>query len=202
MNNPGMNSLDAQILTSEHALFDGEVTGVRMPGGDGSFEVRPMHAPIISTLKPGLIIARTTAGEELRFAVSGGVAEFYNNSLSLLAEAAERVEEIDVERAERAQQRAEARLKKASYDQSIDQPRAEKARIRAKKQTSTPRKIRLTNPITFVPLVDYLRDLILWPSGLMQQAKRRKIQVLFTTTLFKNETTPNFNNLTQSAIRL
>jgi F-type H+-transporting ATPase subunit epsilon len=126
-----MNSLDAQILTSEHALFDGEVKGVRMPGGDGSFEVRPSHAPIISTLKPGLILVRTTAGEELRFAVSGGVVEYYDNALSLLAEAAERVEEIDVERAKRAEERAEERLKNAA-DESIDQVRAEKARVRAK----------------------------------------------------------------------
>jgi F-type H+-transporting ATPase subunit epsilon len=132
MNNPGMNSLDAQILTSEHALFDGEVTGVRMPGGDGSFEVRPSHAPIISTLKPGLILVRTTSGEELRFAVSGGVVEYYDNALSLLAEAAERVEKIDVERAKSAKQRAEERIKKAASDDSIDLVRAEKARVRAK----------------------------------------------------------------------
>jgi F-type H+-transporting ATPase subunit epsilon len=132
MNGPSMNSLDAQILTSEHALFDGEVTGVRMPGGDGSFEVRPLHAPIISTLKPGLILVRTTAGEELKFAVSGGVVEFYDNVLSVLAEAAERVEEIDLERAEKAQERAENRLQKADHDNSIDQKRAEKARVRAK----------------------------------------------------------------------
>jgi F-type H+-transporting ATPase subunit epsilon len=132
MNNPGMNSLDAQILTFEHALFDGEVTGVRMPGGDGSFEVRPSHAPIISTLKPGLILVRTTGGEELKFAVSGGVVEYYDNALSLLAEAAERVEKIDVERAKRAKQRAEERLKEAAADDSIDFLRAEKARVRAK----------------------------------------------------------------------
>src|SRR5699024_9730732 len=132
MNNASMNSLDAQILTSEHALFDGEVKGVRMPGGDGSFEVRPLHAPIISTLKPGLIIVRTTTGEERHFSVSGGVAEFYNNELSVLAEAAEPVEEIDIDRAKRAHERAEQRLKDAATDKEIDKYRAEKARIRAK----------------------------------------------------------------------
>lgn len=132
MNNPGMNSLDAQILTSEHALFDGEVRGVRMPGGDGSFEVRPSHAPIISTLKPGLIVVRTTAGEELRFAVSGGVVEYYDNALSLLAEAAESVKEIDLERAKEALKRAEKRLdQRITTDEPIDRVRAEKARVRA-----------------------------------------------------------------------
>jgi len=127
-----MNSLEAQILTPEHALFDGEVTGVRMPGGEGSFEVRPMHAPITSTLKPGLIVVREMSGRELKFAVSGGVVEYYNNMLSLLAESAEPIDEIDVERAKKAKERAEERLRKAETDDSIDRGRAEKARIRAK----------------------------------------------------------------------
>jgi len=129
---PSLNSLEAQILTPEHALYDGEVIGVRMPGGEGSFEVRPMHAPIISTLKPGVIVIRTTGGLELKFAVSGGVVEYYNNMLSLLAEAAEPVDEIDLERAKKAKKRAEDRLEKAKNDDSIDRARAEKARVRAR----------------------------------------------------------------------
>jgi F-type H+-transporting ATPase subunit epsilon len=119
-------------LTPEHALFDGEANGVRMPGGDGSFEVRPRHAPIISTLKPGLIIVRTTAGEERKFAVSGGVVEYFDNMLNLLAEAAEPVQEIDLERAQSSKERAEERLKNAATDNSIDKVRAEKSRVRAK----------------------------------------------------------------------
>ncbi len=126
-----INSLEAQILTPEGALFDGEVTGVRLPGAQGSFEVKPLHASIISTLKPGLIVIRKTDGEELKMAVSGGLAEVHNNMLNLLAESAEPVEEIDVERAKKARERAKERIRKSPHDDSIDRERAEKAKARA-----------------------------------------------------------------------
>lgn len=126
-----INSLEAQILTPEGALFDGEVTGVRMPGAEGSFEVKPMHAPIISTLQPGLIVVRKTDGQELKYAVSGGLAEVHNNMLNLLAESAEPVSEIDLERAKDAKERAKKRLKESATDNSIDRERAEKAKARA-----------------------------------------------------------------------
>lgn len=126
-----INSLDAQILTPEGPLFDGEVTGVRIPGADGSFEVKPMHASIISTLVPGLLVVRKPDGTELRFAVSGGLVEVHDNRLNLLAESAEAIEEIDVERAKKARERAKKRLKKAATDASIDRERALKARDRA-----------------------------------------------------------------------
>lgn len=126
-----INSLDAQILTPEGALFDGEVTGVRMPGAEGSFEVKPMHAPIISTLKPGLIIVRKPDGQELQFAVSGGLVEVHDNMLNLLAEAAEPISEIDVARAKKAKERAQKRLKESAHDSNIDRERAEKAKKRA-----------------------------------------------------------------------
>ncbi len=126
-----INSLEAQILTPEGALFNGEVTGVRMPGAEGSFEVKPMHAPLISTLQPGLIVVRKTDGQELKFAVSGGLAEVHNNVLNLLAESAEPIEEIDLERAKKAKERARKRLKESATDNSVDRERAEKAKARA-----------------------------------------------------------------------
>jgi F-type H+-transporting ATPase subunit epsilon len=126
-----MNSLEAQILTPEGALFDGEVTGVRMPGAEGSFEVKPMHAPIISTLQPGLIVVRKTDGTELKYAVSGGLVEVYNNMLNLLAESAEPIDKIDLKRAEEAKERARKRLKESATDNAIDRERAEKAKARA-----------------------------------------------------------------------
>lgn len=124
-----MNSFEAQILTPEGALFDGEVTGVRIPGTEGSFEVKTGHAPIISTLQPGLLLVRKTDGEELQFAVSGGLVEVHNNVLNLLAEAAEPVDKIDVERAKKAKKRAKERVMK--IDKSIDTDRAQKAFDRA-----------------------------------------------------------------------
>ena len=125
------NSFEAQILTPEGTLFDDEVTGVQLPGTMGSFEVKSLHADIISTLDIGRILVRRADGEELVYAVSGGFVEVHDNTLTLLAEAAEPVSDIDVERAEAARERARERIAKAPEDKSIDRDRARKALARA-----------------------------------------------------------------------
>lgn len=124
-----MNSFKAQILTPEGTLFDGEVAGVQLPGTMGSFEVKSLHADIISTLEIGHILVRPAGGDDLVFAISGGFVEVHDNTLTLLAEAAEPVSEIDAERAEAARDRARRRL--SSGDKSIDKERARKALARA-----------------------------------------------------------------------
>lgn len=124
-----MNSFEAQILTPEGSLFDGNVKGVQMPGVQGSFEVKTLHADIISTLDIGQILVRKSDGENQYFAVSGGFVEVHDNKLTLLAEAAELVDKIDVERAKEAKKRAEERLN--SNDSDVDKERAEKAKARA-----------------------------------------------------------------------
>ncbi|MDZ7660573.1 ATP synthase F1 subunit epsilon [Fodinibius sp.] len=125
-----MNTFSAQILTPEGSIFDDEVTGVRVPGEMGSFEVKTLHANIISSLEVGEILVRKAAGGEQSFSVTGGFVEVVDNKLTLLAEAAEPVEEIDVERAKQAKERAVERLE--SDDKSIDKDRAKKALKRAK----------------------------------------------------------------------
>jgi len=124
-----MNSFEAQILTPEGSLFDGEVKGVQLPGTMGSFEVKTLHADIISTLEIGRILVRRADGEEQVFAVSGGFVEVHDSKLALLAEAAEPVEDIDIERAEESRKRAEERLN--SDDSDIDKERARKSLARA-----------------------------------------------------------------------
>jgi F-type H+-transporting ATPase subunit epsilon len=124
-----MTSFKAQILTPEGSLFDDEVTGVRVPGEMGSFEVKTLHANIISSLELGEILVRKATGDEQHFAVTGGFVEVVDSKLTLLAEAAERVEEIDVERAKSARDRARKRLD--SEDPSIDKERARRALERA-----------------------------------------------------------------------
>jgi F-type H+-transporting ATPase subunit epsilon len=126
-----MNSFEAQILTPEGPLFDGEVTGVRVPGAEGSFEVKTGHAPIISTLEPGKLVIRKTDGQESTFAVSGGLLEVHNNMLNLLAESAEHINQIDAERAKNAKERARERLKDSAIDDTVDKERAQKAKDRA-----------------------------------------------------------------------
>ncbi len=124
-----MNNFEAQILTPQGSLFDDQVTGVQVPGTLGSFEIKTLHASIISTLEIGRILVRRAEGEELFFAISGGFVEVHDNKLTLLAEAAEPVEDINVDRARAAKERAEERLE--SDDESIDDERARKALERA-----------------------------------------------------------------------
>ena len=124
-----MNSFKAQVLTPEGSLFDDEVTGVKVPGEMGSFEVKTLHANIISSLEVGDILVRKATGDEQHFAVTGGFVEVVDNKLTLLAEAAEPVEEIDVERAKEAKQRAKERIN--ADDPEIDKERARKALERA-----------------------------------------------------------------------
>jgi len=124
-----MTSFKAQILTPEGSLFDDDVTGVKLPGTMGSFEVKTMHANIMSTLEAGEVVVRKANGGEQYFAITGGFVEVVDNSLNLLAEAAEPVEEIDIERAKAAKERAQQRLD--TDDDQIDKDRAQKALKRA-----------------------------------------------------------------------
>lgn len=124
-----MTSFRAQILTPEGSLFDEEVTGVKLPGTLGSFEVKTLHANIMSTLEIGEVIVRKATGEEQHFAITGGFVEVVDNTLNLLAEAAESIEEIDVERAKEAKERAQKRLDSDVKD--LDKERAKKSLKRA-----------------------------------------------------------------------
>lgn len=126
-----MTSFKAQILTPEGSLFDDEVTGVKLPGTMGSFEVKTLHANIISTLEVGKVLVRKATGEELHFAITGGLVEVVDNKLNLMAEAAEPVEEIDIERAKAAKKRAKKRLNEKVEGEDIDKERATKALDRA-----------------------------------------------------------------------
>ncbi|MEX0610103.1 MAG: ATP synthase F1 subunit epsilon [Balneolaceae bacterium] len=85
-----MSTFTAQILTPEGSLFEGEVTGVKMPGSLGSFEVKAHHAPIVSTLDEGTVLVRKADGDA-SYNISGGFVEVNNNKLTLLAESVAKV---------------------------------------------------------------------------------------------------------------
>jgi F-type H+-transporting ATPase subunit epsilon len=80
-----MSTFNAQILTPNGSLFEGEVSGVKLPGTEGSFEVKANHAPIVSTLDEGSVLVRKTGGD-VTYNISGGFVEVNNNKLTLLAE--------------------------------------------------------------------------------------------------------------------
>jgi len=92
-------------------VYEGDADIVVVPGEAGEMGILPNHAPLLSTLKIGLIKVRYQ-GQEQEFTVSGGIVEIQPDIITILADSAENVQEIDIVRAESARQRAEEFLKK------------------------------------------------------------------------------------------
>lgn len=99
-----------EIVSQDRQVFEGEADMVVVPGVDGDMGILPNHAPLLSTLRFGVLVVRSK-GEEEDFAISGGVIEVLPEKVTVLADRAENVEEIDVSRAEAARRRAEEMLK-------------------------------------------------------------------------------------------
>ena len=100
-----------EIVSQDRTVFEGDVDMVVLPGAGGEMGILPHHAPVLTTLKFGVIKVRR-AGQENIFAVAGGVAEVQPDLVTVLADAAENVEEIDIARAEYARKRAEEAITK------------------------------------------------------------------------------------------
>ncbi len=100
-----------EIVSQDRTVFQGDVDMVVLPGAGGEMGILPHHAPVLTTLKYGVVKVRQ-AGKEQIFAVAGGVAEVQPDIVTVLADAAENVEEIDVMRAQFARKRAEEILAK------------------------------------------------------------------------------------------
>jgi len=113
-----------EIVTAERVVFSEDVDVVIAPGIEGQLGVLPHHAPLMTTLMPGELLVRK-GGEEFSLVISGGFVEVRPDRIIVLADAAERVEEIDVARAEEAKRRAEERLKAPAAE--VDHARAEAA---------------------------------------------------------------------------
>jgi len=122
-----------ELATPARMLVSVEADEVVAPGAEGYFGVLPGHAAFLTNLMPGEVTYRTGQSEH-HLAVAGGFAEVTAERVMILAENAERPEEIDRERAERARQRAEMRLQGRSPDgltEVIDFDRALEALARA-----------------------------------------------------------------------
>ena len=87
-----------EIISQDRTVFQGDVDIIVLPGAGGEMGVLPHHAPVLTTLNFGIIKMRRDGREEI-FAVAGGVAEILPEVVTILADAAENVEEIDVVRA-------------------------------------------------------------------------------------------------------
>ncbi len=109
-----MVKLDVEVISAERVVFTGEADMVVAPGSLGILGILPRHAPLLTSLNPGVLRIQQD-GNEVVMAVSGGFLQVNNNRVEVLTDAAERADEIDVARAEEARQRAERIL--------ADQPR-------------------------------------------------------------------------------
>src|SRR5438309_2282844 len=103
------NTLHVEVVTAERELYSGEADMVSAPGSEGRLGILPRHAPLLTTLAPGALRITLQGAEEDLF-VSGGFLEVSNNSVAVLADAAEHADEIDQARAEEARRRAQERL--------------------------------------------------------------------------------------------
>ncbi len=113
------------IVTPSKTVYSGEVQSFTAPGVMGSFQVLFNHAPLLSSIGIGEVKVTEAGGSKLHFAASGGFVEVKTNKVILLAESAERSDEIDAARAEHSKQRAAERL--AAKDKSTDVERAQAA---------------------------------------------------------------------------
>ena len=107
--------IQLDIVTPERGVVSEAVDELILPGSEGYLGVRPGHAPLLTALQVGAIEVRK--GRDVSYlAVSWGFAEVLPDRVSILAETAEKSSEIDVDRARRARERAENRLKKPDPD--------------------------------------------------------------------------------------
>jgi F-type H+-transporting ATPase subunit epsilon len=117
------------IVTAERVVFSADVDEVIAPGVEGQLGILPHHAPLMTILQAGELVTKKEGKEQL-MAISGGFLEVRPDHVIILADQAERAEEIDAARAEAAKKRAEERLKER-HAEGLDAVRAEAALRRA-----------------------------------------------------------------------
>ena len=118
-------AIELIVVTPERQLLRETVVEVTIPGLDGQLGILPGHAPLITELGVGELGYRTaTSSQPTTLAIVQGFAEVLPDRVTVLAETAERAEEIDVPRAEEARKRAEQRLASAASDPNVDWSRA------------------------------------------------------------------------------
>jgi len=107
------------IITAEKLVYSDEVSSVVAPGSAGQLGILPNHAPLLTSLKPGELKV-LKEGEESNIAVSGGFLEVLQNVVTILADTAERAEDIDFERAEAALKRAQDKVDSSDSDMDLE----------------------------------------------------------------------------------
>lgn len=125
-----MANLYVEIVAPDKRVFHGEAQRIQAPGVEGGFEVRYNHAPMIAAIGVGPLYVTVPSGEKITYATSGGFLEVIGNVVTVLAETVEPASDIDLDRAQAAEERARQRL--AESTSAEERQRAEQALERAR----------------------------------------------------------------------
>lgn len=109
-----------EIVTPRKVAYRGDVSSFSAPGVVGGFQVLRSHAPLLSNIGIGEVKIADPEGKESRYATSGGFVEVHDNKVIMLAETAERADEIDAGRAQAARERAQKRLAEKRIETDIE----------------------------------------------------------------------------------
>ena len=112
-----MAGIHCEIITAERIVFKGDVDMVVAPGIDGQLGILPHHAPLMTALSIGELVLHTAGEEDTVMAIGGGFMEVGPRHVTILADSAERADEIDEARAEAARGRAEKTMAQARGEQ-------------------------------------------------------------------------------------
>lgn len=134
-------TIRCEIVSQDRTVFQGDVDIVVLPGIAGEMGILPHHAPVLAILKYGVIKIRKDGKEEL-FTVAGGMAEVQPDIVTILADAAENIEEIDITRAQAAKKRAEDALAKIAPEDHDAYLRMEAALRRSNLRLDVARRYR------------------------------------------------------------
>ena len=134
-----MSNLKLDIVTAERIVYSEEVDAIIAPGAEGQLGILPHHAPLMTILQPGELVVRKGSEENI-MAISGGFLEVRPDRVIVLADSAERADEIDTERAEAARKRAEQRLAEKTPD--LDAARVEASLRRAIARLSVAERVK------------------------------------------------------------
>ena len=130
-----------EIVSAEKSLYSGEVAMVVAPGVAGELGLLPSHAPLLTRIRPGVLKVNMPGGEEEFIYVSGGVLEVQPNKITVLADVAERGEDLDEEAAEKSRQHAEEKMRSAG-ESAMDYAAAQAELAQAVAQLQAIRKLR------------------------------------------------------------
>ena len=134
-----MSSLKLDIVTAERVVYSEDVDAVIAPGVEGQLGILPHHAPLMTILQAGELVVRRGGDEDI-MAISGGFLEVRPDRVIVLADSAERAEEIDTARAEEAKKRAELRI--AEKTPGIDEARLQASLRRAIARLSVAERVK------------------------------------------------------------